>query len=226
MTRHEFLAKLHEMLKPKVYMETGVQTGESLRLAHAAEQAIGIDPYPLITQSGNQQIFPMYSREYFADDSKEPQIDLGFIDGSHLIEDVMIDFLGMARKAHRRTVIVFDDVLPYNQAIASRAMPPAGDWTGDAWKVIPILRGAIPLHYGVQSKMVNTFPTGLFVVWNLPRGTNTTGWPLVKLELDYEDLVAKWIEPETVPDYIIYRTHATEAEDVLDSIRGDLCESQ
>lgn len=225
MTRHEFLARLHEMLKPKIYMETGVQSGESLKLAHAAELAIGIDPYPLIGQSGNQQIFPMYSREYFADDSREPQIDLGFIDGSHLIEDVLRDFLGMARKAHFGTVIVFDDVLPYSQEIASRTMPPGGDWTGDAWKIIPIIRGALGLH-GVESKMVNTFPTGLFVVWHLPRRPNTTGWSLVKMELDYEDLVAKWIETETVPDYIISRSRAAEAEDILDSIRMDLCESQ
>lgn len=230
-TRHEFLARLHEMLGPNVYMETGVQSGESLRLAHAAEVAIGIDPQPLIGQSGNQLIYPMASREFFSNEmiSKHlvgrGQLDLGFIDGSHLIEDVLIDFIGMEKISHRRTVIVFDDVLPYSQEIAARAMPPAGDWTGDAWKIIPILTGHLSL-YGAEMMMVNSFPTGLFVVWNLPIRTHTTGWGLVKLELNYEDLVAQWIGTETVPQYIIDRSKAHEPEDVLDRIREDLCESQ
>ena len=43
-TRHEFLEQLHLALKPKTYLEVGVQHGTSLVLAHGAELAIGIDP--------------------------------------------------------------------------------------------------------------------------------------------------------------------------------------
>ena len=42
MNRHQFLAALHQRVRPRTYLETGVHRGESLTLSHA--QSIGVDP--------------------------------------------------------------------------------------------------------------------------------------------------------------------------------------
>lgn len=224
---------LHDLLKPTVYLEIGVQFGLSLDLAVYSEVAIGIDPQPLVQPKGNQMIYTMTSNEYFAqgwDNGNHRKVDLAFIDGSHLFEDALRDFNNVARYCDRRSVIVFDDVLPYNQEIAARTMPPAGDWTGDAWKIMPILAGKLGLT-GTEMVAVDTFPTGSFVVWNLPihdrAGKRAHDLRLARLELDYEDLVTEWLPMDTVPDNILQRVQAHQPQDVLDRIKEDLCpESQ
>lgn len=169
-TRHEFLAELHNVLNPFVYLEVGVQHGHSLALAKKV--AIGIDPNPLITpRREHEYIEKTTSREFF---SREWQwnryIDLAFIDGSHLVEDAIADFEGVLERSHERTVIVFDDVLPYTQEMTSRTMID-GDWTGDVWKVTDWIHWNYPL---MGTAVVDTFPTGLLVCWGVhtPRVAN------------------------------------------------------
>lgn len=164
MTRHEFLRALHVLLQPRFYLEIGVQYGESLRLASCP--SIGIDPAPYVAQDiPNARIVPTTSNEFFANRlARIPNdIDLAFIDGSHLAEDALQDFLNIEQFANTRTVIVFDDVLPYNKEIATRVQPP-GDWTGDVWKVYYWL---INNRAAPRIELVDTFPTGTLVVWDL-----------------------------------------------------------
>lgn len=228
-TRHQFLTMLHDLLKPELYLEIGVQYGLSLDLAVYSEVAIGIDPQPLVQPKGNQMIYTMTSNEYFAqgwDNGNHRKVDLAFIDGSHLFEDALRDFNNIARYCTNRSVIVFDDVLPYNQEIAARTMPPAGDWTGDAWKVVPIIKGKLGLT-GTEMMLVDTFPTGTFVVWNLPiherNGHRTFDLRLVELELEYEDIVSEYMVSDFVPLQVIDRSRAHQAQYVLDRIKEDLC---
>ena len=69
MTRYEFLASLHALLEPKVYLEIGVQYGASLVQAVDADVAYGVDPEPLIEFTANnrpnQHIFAMTSDAFF-----------------------------------------------------------------------------------------------------------------------------------------------------------------
>lgn len=163
MTRHEFLAKLHKLLRPSTYLEVGVQYGHSLALASYSNVAIGIDPDPLITGSGNQVIFRETSDHYFNNyPGLEPgQIDFAFIDGSHLFEDALKDFANIEQYCHSGSVVVFDDVLPYSQDIASREIV-EGDWTGDVWKVTQILMARRP---DLRVTEVDTSPTGSLLVY-------------------------------------------------------------
>ena len=213
-TRHQFLTMLHDLLKPKVYLEIGVQFGLSLDLAVHSELAIGIDPNPLTQVKANQHVYQMTSDEYFVNGNitRPYQIDLAFIDGSHLFEDALRDYQNVSRLCGPKSVIVFDDVLPYSNDIAKRIMPPGGDWTGDVWKVIPILRGKLGLT-GTKMMAVDTFPTGTFVVWNMPTDDRML----------FDNLSPSWLETEAVPDYILNRTQAHQAQDVLDRIKEDLC---
>lgn len=163
MTRHEFLKALHTLLVPRFYLEIGVQHGESLRLSTCP--AIGVDPAPHVAyEIPNAQIVPETSNHFFANSPGIPnELDLAFIDGSHLAEDALQDFLNIERYANSHTVIVFDDVLPYNKEIASRT-PLPGDWTGDVWKVWYWL---LSNRFANSMALVDTFPTGTLVVWDL-----------------------------------------------------------
>lgn len=211
-SRHEFLARLHHLLTPRGYLEVGVQFGHSLRLSSCP--AIGIDPDPHVaTDIPNAIIFPMTSDAFFARPQPIPpgilHIDLAFIDGSHLYEDALKDFINIEAHSNKRTVIVFDDVLPYNKEIAARIQPP-GDWTGDVWKVIPILQG---WREDLSMMLVDTFPTGSLVVWNLdPKDT-------VLSDL-YPTKVAspEWMGWD-VPDEILFRTTAVTADEAVDRLK-------
>lgn len=194
MNRYDFLAHLHEILKPKVYLEIGVQRGWSLDLALNAETAIGVDPEPLTAPKGNQVIFKMTSDEYFSkpvEQDNDP-VDLAFIDGMHLYEYALRDFNHVEHRCLPSGVILFDDVLPYNQAVAERVQPP-GDWTGDVWKVWYILRMHRP---DLKMFLVNTAPTGVLLVTDLdPTGV----W-------EYPNT---WTN-DTVPEEILDRRHAVD----------------
>jgi hypothetical protein len=204
LNRHEFLTALHAVLKPKIYLEVGVQHGTSLKLAHAAETAIGIDPHPLCGPAGNQVIFKMTSDEYFQQADLLAPIDLAFIDGMHLFEYALRDFANVERYCHHfSSVIILDDVLPYNQAIAAREQPP-GDWTGDVWKVYFLLRMYRP---DLTLQLVDTSPTGTLVVTDLNPGVYVN-W--------HKDLV--WGSGDIVPTEIIERERVFHPSVVINDI--------
>ncbi len=217
-TRHQLLTMLHDLLKPMVYLEIGVQYGLSLNLAVHSEWAIGIDPEPLIADTGKQSIYRMTSDEYFDfnhQGNKPDRIDLAFIDGSHLWENALEDFLNVAKFCREDSVVVFDDVLPYSEAIASRE-PQPGDWTGDVWAAMVMLEPLLD-ERGLKHARVNTFPTGTFAVWGFALGDGA-----------WLDEHATDIRPVFggVPADVLYRFNALEAEDVVDRIKEDLCASQ
>jgi len=169
--RHDFLHELHKLLRPATYLEIGVQTGRSLAQAVPPTVAVGVDPAPQISVDipVRYRIASMTSDEFFAESGAPGErlapVDLAFIDGMHLIEYALRDFIGVERLARPdgRTVAVFDDVLPYTADIAGRT-PLPGDWTGDVWKMIQILDRWRP---DLTVLVVNVPPTGALVVLGL-----------------------------------------------------------
>jgi hypothetical protein len=222
MTRHEFLAALHELLRPRVYLEVGVQHGTSLALAAYSERAIGIDPEPSLLlqhERHGQEVYAVTSDAFFGEHFEviPEQIDLAFIDGSHLFEDALRDFMNIEQYCGPKSVVVFDDMLPYNQAIAERVQPP-GDWTGDVWKVWSILydyRGDLEIH------AVDTSPTGTLVVFGFP-GDDVERNHLIKR---YSGIVSDWSEDDTVPGYVLRRDNALQPEAALALIKENVCAS-
>lgn len=191
-TRHEFLAQLHALLKPKTYLETGVQYGHSLALAIHSEVAIGVDPQPLVAPIGNQVIHAMPSDSFFAT-RPDLRIDMAFIDGLHHEDQAYRDLMNICRHSHEDTVVVMDDVLPFTQAMAARVMCP-GDWTGDVWKT------AYWLWERRLGAFVDTFPTGTMVVF----------------AKDFDELEPYVIlKSDEVPASILNREMAMSAHDAL-----------
>ena len=209
MTRHQFLSALHEMLKPQLYLEVGVQYGGSLALAKAPTEAIGIDPAASVMTalSASTTVVHSTSDDYF--DSK-PQlpgpIDLAFIDGMHLFEYALRDFANIEQRSHCGGVVVFDDVLPRNQAEGSRFQVP-GDWAGDTWKVYPILLNYRP---DLFLALVDVEPTGVLVVADLHP---TSGPPDIWGHLP--EIVPAWIRDQEVPGEVLSRKDSVDPVEAL-----------
>lgn len=215
-TRHEFLATLHENLKPRGYLEIGVQFGESLKLAQCP--AIGIDPNPILMGHfpGTTQVYSTTSDDFFGTDHTRElltfDLDLAFIDGMHLFEYALRDFINVEKCSNSRTVVVFDDVLPRNQHEAARDQCP-GDWTGDVWKVPRILR---LMRTDLRVHLVDTQPTGTAVVFNLDPSSK-------RLSQMYEGMNAWGLsEWQTVPGEVLAREEAITPEEALGHITAHL----
>lgn len=212
MTRHEFLAEIHALVEPEVYLEVGVQYGASLKLAHRAQTAIGIDPEPMVASFRNQTVYAATADDYFTYlAGPELRIDFAFIDGSHLFEDALRDFINIEQHSHKGTVVVFDDVLPYNDDVGGRRMVP-GHWAGDVWKLEPILQWA-RANTGLQWSLVDTDPTGTMIVWGLDRDNQD-------LALAYATIRDKFLDVIRVPADVINRSNAVPPGAALELLRA------
>jgi len=145
-----------------------------------------------------------------------PPIDLAFIDGMHLFEYALRDFMNVERYCHGGSVVVFDDVLPRNQHEARRLEPGTpilGDWTGDVWKVKDVLSAfhTSPLLYW---RLVDTQPTGLLVITGFPDMHRPWAVP--------EQTLQAWSAEMSVPDDVINRVGAWNPERALDTIEQEI----
>jgi glycosyltransferase involved in cell wall biosynthesis/predicted O-methyltransferase YrrM len=166
----EWLVRLHAVLQPKTYLEIGVGEGRALAYAHPPTQAIGVDPEPKIsvTFKTETQIFCETSDEFFLKNRLElllgvKPLDLVFIDGMHLFENALRDFINSEAHGHRKTVIVLHDTIPFDEPTQRRKRQ-MNFYTGDVWKTVLCLK-----HYRPDLVIftVATMPTGLTFVVNL-----------------------------------------------------------
>jgi len=171
----DFLPLLHECLAPSVYLEIGVQKGLSFKHAYGAEIAIGIDPRmekapPECREWG--RLFEMTSDDFFAKDHYEEtcgerRIDLAFIDGMHLFEYTLRDFINIERRAHAKSVVLIHDIIPINMKAGAR-LRKTKTWMGDVWKVMLVLKRYRP---DLDLVVINAGPSGLAVVRGLDRSS-------------------------------------------------------
>jgi hypothetical protein len=213
--RHDLLQRLHELLEPRTYLEIGVKAGTSLTLSRT--RSIGVDPAFQIRREllCDLHLVRATSDEFFARRHPlahfdEPLVDLAFIDGMHLAEYALRDFINTERFTRSTSVIVFDDMLPRNHGEADRdqARPRAvRAWAGDVYKILDALREVRPDLVCLE---VDTEPTGTAVVL-LPDPENGS------LLTAYDDLVADYVtpDPQQVPDEILTRSRAIDPEKLL-----------
>ena len=218
MQRHEFLRRLHRRTKPKTYLEVGVNSGASLRLSRA--RTIAIDPqfkiiHPLRC---NLVMAKATSDDYFAQPDafahfRGRPVDLAFIDGMHLFEFALRDFINIERETDWTSIVVFDDMLPRNVEEAARDRLTRA-WTGDVYKVILTLREYRP---DLVVLPVNTDPTGLLLVL-APNRASTV------LQDSYDEIERRYVvpDPQSVPDEILNRECAFDPEEVLASSFWDV----
>jgi len=168
----DVLRRMHELVRPRSYLEIGVETGATLAFAHAAARAIGVDPDASKLRRelvpANARVFHETSDAFFARQSCEQalgghKLDLAFIDGMHLFEYALRDFMNVEAWSEPNGVVVLHDCLPVSALSASRERR-TNFWVGDVWKVVSILREYRP---ELRVKLVATAPSGLCVVRGL-----------------------------------------------------------
>jgi hypothetical protein len=174
-----------------------------------------IDPgYAIIVPlDGDVALIRTTSDEYFSrEDPLEPTggraFDMAFIDGLHLFEFALRDFINTERHCTEQSVIVFDDVLPRTVDEAARQRHTLA-WTGDVFPILDVLAQYRPELSVIP---VNTSPTGLLLVMGLDP-TSTV------LSDNFEEILARHRrpDPQEVPPSLMDRTSVPSAQRVLDS---------
>ena len=198
--KHELLAHIHNKLLPNFYLEIGVQSGKSLAIAKC--KSIGIDPMPQLrfTLNNTASVIKSSSDSFFAKqaDSLLTQApDLVFIDGMHLFEYVLRDFINVERYAGISTLVVIDDIYPGHPAQAQRKRKTMA-WTGDVWKLLEILKIYRPDLF-IQT--LDAYPTGLLMITGLNPVNHI-------FDQKYDEIVERYIGINEVPDEYIERKEA------------------
>lgn len=162
---YEVLRSMHRYARPRTYLEIGVRRGESIGLAAPSTRVIGIDPAPRVDRSLPKRwtIYAETSDEFFARPdvaSLAGVVDVAFIDGLHLYDQVLRDIVNVEPLMNPDGVVILHDCLPPDEKVTSRTFE-GGFWTGDVWKVIPVLREHRP---DLDVAVAPMRPTGLAFV--------------------------------------------------------------
>ncbi len=176
----DVLSALHAALSPTWYLEIGTQRGTSLRLANC--NAVAIDPEfkldaDVTTEKPSLHLLQLPSDDAFNHDffrQVQPSFDLAFLDGMHLFEYILRDFINAEKHANPNGVITIHDCVPFNRTMSKRSWDKAEtrQWTGDVWKIVPVLRELRP---DLKVQVLDAAPTGLLLISNLdPDNTTLT----------------------------------------------------
>jgi tetratricopeptide (TPR) repeat protein len=166
----QVLARLHAHLRPRTYVEIGVETGATLRLVQPGTLALGIDPQPVVRYplSAGVRIFSETSDAFFANRDARSElggaaVDLALIDGMHHFEYALRDFMHLEPLCGRASTILVHDCFPHDRRTALRKRE-TYFWTGDVWRLIVLLKKYRP---DLAVHTIATPPTGLAIIRNL-----------------------------------------------------------
>lgn len=213
MRRHEVLEQLHTVLQPRTYLEIGVHDGRSVALSRVP--TVGVDPVNVMKEPVNCDLEFVESTSDAFFMRPDPlrhlpgrKVDLAFIDGMHLFEFALRDFINVEKHSQPGTVVLMDDMLPRKQVEALRNRRTKA-WTGDVYKMIPVLERYRPDLLCVP---LNSAPTGVMLVFGLDSSNSV-------LSEAYDEIIAEWLteDPQRVPDGIIRRAVATPPRTVLEA---------
>jgi len=166
LSHYQILKLIHNCFNPKTYLEIGVQQGRSINLTNIKTLAIGIDPFKDddIVFNKNIKMFHIESDDFFKNYDvckkfENKKIDVALIDGMHLFDFVLRD------------------------KISSERINSNGAWTGDVYKIIPILK-----KYRPDLKIYNISipPIGVCLVYNLNPDSDI-------LEKNYDNIYQEYI---------------------------------
>ncbi|KAF0115235.1 MAG: hypothetical protein FD150_1143 [Rhodobacteraceae bacterium] len=194
MPYYRFLRMLHEACLFDWYLEVGCRSGESF--APVRSKTIAVDPFfradiNIIGKKPALHVFQATSDDFFASGflaRNGIRLGLAFLDGMHLFEFLLRDFMNTEAAMDPKGVIMLHDCVPYGAGMTTRdlARLPKGSWTGDVWKLIPILQHWRP---DLRLTVLDCRSTGLVCV----SGLNPESRVLVD---SYERIVTDWVGVE------------------------------
>jgi hypothetical protein len=230
MKRHEFLSELHRVYRPRNYLEIGVNDGRSLTLSRVP--TIAVDPAFKVTSElqCDLQLVKATSDAFFKRKDPlahlrvgryrfrrlsrwdlsllfaKPTLELSFIDGMHLFEFALRDFINIEKHSNWSSLIVLDDMLPRSVDEAARDRH-TDAWTGDVYKVAEVLGRFRPDLVVVP---VDTAPTGMVLVFGADP-SNTV------LPASLGQILDEYVipDPQAVPTDVLERKRAVRPEAVI-----------
>jgi len=203
-----FLKALHENVYES-YFEIGTRTGDSLVLSQSP--SIAIDPFFQLNNDpiGKKDfclIFQETSDSFFKNTLPKLshlKCQLAFIDGMHLFECALRDFINLAKISSEEALFLFHDPIPWTSRMAVRnnkQLEHDEAWTGDIWKLALIFMDA-----GMKDNIsiLTSAPSGLLAVLNPEKKI------IAKLEENYEKICAEWIDVDLSQDRLLdfYQTN-------------------
>jgi hypothetical protein len=171
-----WLKRLHVTLVPETYLEIGIARGRSLSFARPPTRAIAVDPEPTINVplKAETHIFCETSDVFFAECRLAPLLNgqplaLAFIDGLHVYQQSLRDFMHVESLCGPRSVVLIHDTAPLDE-LTQRPDRQRTFYTGDVWKTVLCLK-----HYRPDLDIftIATPPTGLTVVTGLDPTSRT-----------------------------------------------------
>jgi hypothetical protein len=117
-------------------------------------------------------------------------VDFAFIDGMHLFEYALRDFMNLERYCSRESVILFHDCYPSARIHAERE-PQTVVWCGDVWKLIPCLRDQRP---DLNVRAIDVHPEGMGIITGLDPDSATLRESYDEIEARYLALDFDWVE--------------------------------
>lgn len=167
-----FLAQLHANALFDWYLEIGCRTGTTF--APVRSKTIAVDPFfrvetNVIQRKPQLHVFQTTSDDFFASGflaRNGIRLSVAFIDGMHLFEYLLRDFMNTEAGSTPQSVIAIHDCLPFDDAMTVRdhTTRTMKAWTGDVWKLLPILAEYRP---DLKVEVLDCHPTGLVLVSNL-----------------------------------------------------------
>ena len=159
--------------------------GSSLALAECA--ALAIDPNPHIKAEAAIGAKPLCAFYRMTSDAfftkHDPKavfggpIDMAFLDGMHLCEYLLRNFINVERHCRRNSIVILHDCLPVECPMAERkhTRRPIREhhkhsWAGDVWRTALLLKRRRP---DLEITAYATPPTGLVCVTNLSPNSTT-----------------------------------------------------
>lgn len=185
----EVLRRLHERLRPRTYLEIGVEHGSALQLAVHSQLVCGVDPVPRRIRHplpAGTRLFHVTSDAFFASEAPgelfgDNPLDLAFIDGMHLFEFTLRDFANVERWCHAGSTVVLHDCLPVAEVAAARERR-TSFWVGDCWKALECLLRERP---ELRISIVPCHPSGLVIIQRLDSDSRMSVERLAALHQQY-----------------------------------------
>ena len=197
-----FLRAVHKNLY-EGYFEIGTRNGDSLALSQSP--SIAVDPFFQLKKNpiGNKDFCLMFQEtsDSFFENSWPKfsgfKCQLAFIDGMHLFEYALKDFINLAKISSEKSLFLFHDPIPWTFRMATRNnnnLTRNEAWTGDIWKLVHILIDAGMKH---NISLLSSAPSGLLAVLNPDNKIITT------LEKDYDKICVHWRDVELNKDNLL-----------------------
>lgn len=203
------LSAFHHHRRPATYFEIGTLHGRTLSLARCP--SVAVDPQFRIeadVHAGKPslQLVESTSDDFFASHELSRMLGgpvaLAYLDGMHAFSFVLRDFINTQRHCDGASVIALHDCVPRDAHMTrpfdqlSRTEPTRypHHWTGDVWKVIPVLRQWRP---DLRLTCLDAPPTGLLLCEGLDRDSRV-------LAENYQAIVDQW-SPITLEQYGVTR---------------------